>query len=589
MVVEQSQIGGPPSDSIDLFATRLIETPGLINSQSAEGLAEEFGLEPAFVRELQSVLQPKVIKANRWESFWKSLGIALSQFWGILSGLVRRLTSSPISFPFASGYTALALLFFSGALSQRLSSAPNQLSGAILAGVNATIVAVVVAILILQLLCFARHGMARYPAYAALGVWGSFAVLLYFSLAAVRELPTAPLVVAVIVSGILAAGYFVFGVLASVIGASIRAQRESTEHERLTRQEILARLFELQAQFELVKHRATKGGGKQTWIHRLRAERNLPGLGLAVGVTLGLFQVGTLGTASRVLGQQSDGLDLLSLFVSIVSTLVMVVVGYVAGGVRRAFGVLIVVYLASLAIMFVPWGQYGAAYVEATVRNFEWVGSVLVASLIALVTGIGAKVDEHSAKRRRLKEGDPALLFAEITKLQWQLNRGSQDTCVMVVDVAKSTNMKLNADPLAIEYSFREYQKMVAEQTSEQGGTVISTAGDGVVASFPSVASALYAARSVQTAIFPFNEKFNRLQSPFRLRIGIHAGQTEAQLEEVPYNELIDIAAHVEAVAPVGGIAVTQAVADQAKDEFLAELKDQVDGQPIYIVMNPIL
>jgi len=57
----------------------------------------------------------------------------------------------------------------------------------------------------------------------------------------------------------------------------------------------------------------------------------------------------------------------------------------------------------------------------------------------------------------------------------------------------------------------------------------------------------------------------------------------------VPFNELIDIAAHVEREAPVGGIAVTQRVVENLADERVAALKDQVDGQNVYVVLNPTL
>jgi class 3 adenylate cyclase len=84
-----------------------------------------------------------------------------------------------------------------------------------------------------------------------------------------------------------------------------------------------------------------------------------------------------------------------------------------------------------------------------------------------------------------------------------------------------------------------------------------------------------------------FNSQVNRLVDPLRLRIGIHCGQTASSLQEVPYNELIDIAAHVEASAPVGGIAVTEQVVKYIEDEAVAEIKDEIDGHRVSIVLNP--
>jgi class 3 adenylate cyclase len=86
-----------------------------------------------------------------------------------------------------------------------------------------------------------------------------------------------------------------------------------------------------------------------------------------------------------------------------------------------------------------------------------------------------------------------------------------------------------------------------------------------------------------------FNTITNRLPSSFRVRIGIHTGHVSAQLAEVPFSELIDIAAHVEKEAPVGGIAVTQSVADSLGDERVTALKEPVDGINVYLVLNPTL
>jgi class 3 adenylate cyclase len=116
---------------------------------------------------------------------------------------------------------------------------------------------------------------------------------------------------------------------------------------------------------------------------------------------------------------------------------------------------------------------------------------------------------------------------------------------------------------------------------------VHSTAGDGAVVAFPSCTEGFAAAKRIQTDIEDFNRETNRLGSPFRLRVGLHVGRVAGELEKVQFTEVIDIAAHVQTVAPVGGIAMTELVAEQLGGEPAVQLKDPVDGHTVMLVLNP--
>ena len=214
---------------------------------------------------------------------------------------------------------------------------------------------------------------------------------------------------------------------------------------------------------------------------------------------------------------------------------------------------------------------------------------LLAVFLLAGISGIASHVDEQTKRYRRLRERDPAIVLAEIVQIQWRLNPRIEATCVMSVDVANSTKMKAAADPLDVEYSFRAFQDLVARIATSQGGVVLSTAGDGAVLTFSSCIDALYAGKEIQSEIARFNGGVNRLDVPFRVRVGIHTGKTSAQLSDVPFNEIIDIAAHVERDAPVGGIAITYPVLEHVKEERVAEMREQIDGHKVYFVLNPTL
>ena len=51
--------------------------------------------------------------------------------------------------------------------------------------------------------------------------------------------------------------------------------------------------------------------------------------------------------------------------------------------------------------------------------------------------------------------------------------------------------------------------------------------------------------------------------------------------------EVIDIAAHIQETAPVGGIAMSERVADSLEGEPLARMRDMIDGWPIVLALNP--
>jgi class 3 adenylate cyclase len=236
-----------------------------------------------------------------------------------------------------------------------------------------------------------------------------------------------------------------------------------------------------------------------------------------------------------------------------------------------------------------PLPFFGPDYIEYLKSSGAMLEGLLNTLLLALLVGVGAHIDKRARVRQKLQEHDPAYVTAEIVEIQWRLSPTAAASCVVVVDVAGSTRMKAEADPLAVEYSFRAFHSFVAKITVKRGGTVLSTAGDGAVLTFNSCAEALYAAKEMQTKIGQFNSNTNRLAASFRVRIGVHTGQVSAHLQDVPFSELIDIAAHVEREAPVGGIAVTQRVVENLADERVAALKDQVDGQNVFVVLNPTL
>ena len=125
-----------------------------------------------------------------------------------------------------------------------------------------------------------------------------------------------------------------------------------------------------------------------------------------------------------------------------------------------------------------------------------------------------------------------------------------QLSAIMFTDIVGYTALMGNNEERAIQLlrKNREIQKPVIE---EFGGRWIKELGDGVMASFPSVSNAVYAAIKIQEACY--NSK------AFELRIGIHQGEVVFENDDI-FGDAVNIASRLQVLAPPGGIFVSESV-----------------------------
>jgi adenylate cyclase len=92
----------------------------------------------------------------------------------------------------------------------------------------------------------------------------------------------------------------------------------------------------------------------------------------------------------------------------------------------------------------------------------------------------------------------------------------------------------------------------------EHGGRVANTAGDRVLAEFPSAVDAVQCAAQVQGALGSFNQ---RGPEDYRLafRIGVHVGNVMVRGSDI-FGDGVNIAARLEGVAERGGVCISEAV-----------------------------
>lgn len=152
-------------------------------------------------------------------------------------------------------------------------------------------------------------------------------------------------------------------------------------------------------------------------------------------------------------------------------------------------------------------------------------------------------------------------LLKQLVDLQEHLREGQQAATFLSLDVVGSTQMKLSADPLAVEFTFNEYHNYVGRIAEKHFGNIHSTAGDGITVAFENPQNAFNAARQIQTGLVEFNAFRNKIDTPLQLRAGIHTGQVVApeagNMTSINFASVIDIAAHLQKESPLGGIAVS--------------------------------
>ena len=136
-----------------------------------------------------------------------------------------------------------------------------------------------------------------------------------------------------------------------------------------------------------------------------------------------------------------------------------------------------------------------------------------------------------------------------------------RDGSFLDVDIADSYGLKAS-EPRAerVFVSFERFRSYVAERVREHAGRILNSNGDEVMAFFESADGAVSCARSLLAALPVWNARENLLQRDFRVRIGIHTGRSAVDLQSgVAYSPVLDVAGHLQKIAPIGGVLISEA------------------------------
>ena len=129
-------------------------------------------------------------------------------------------------------------------------------------------------------------------------------------------------------------------------------------------------------------------------------------------------------------------------------------------------------------------------------------------------------------------------------------------TAILAADVAGYTRM-VSVDEAATLALFKAHvAEVLAPAVAAHGGRIIKTLGDGVLAEFPSSVEALLCAVEFQRAMGSRNAS---AATPMTFRVGVNAGDVVLEGGDV-FGDTVNVTARLEALAPPGGICVSERV-----------------------------
>ena len=157
-------------------------------------------------------------------------------------------------------------------------------------------------------------------------------------------------------------------------------------------------------------------------------------------------------------------------------------------------------------------------------------------------------------------------------------------TTILAADVEGYSRL-MAADEVAAMAALKDSRAVFARLIERHRGRIANTAGDGLIADFPSVVEAVQCAAEVQTELAARNARLDPAAA-MRFRIGVHLGDVMLDGGDL-FGEGVNLAARLQAMAEPGGVLISQAVYDQVRSklsigyEFLGQRRPKNLDEPV--------
>jgi class 3 adenylate cyclase len=153
---------------------------------------------------------------------------------------------------------------------------------------------------------------------------------------------------------------------------------------------------------------------------------------------------------------------------------------------------------------------------------------------------------------------------------------------ILAADIAGYSAL-MGGDEEATVRKLRRVQDAVLPLIERFGGRTIDTAGDGVLAEFPSAVRAVEGAAAIQTRMEALNAEHD---PPMLFRIGVNVGDVIYDGQRL-YGDGINIAARLQAIAEPGGICISNKVYEEVRDKVGLCFRD-IGEQKLKNIARPI-
>ena len=155
---------------------------------------------------------------------------------------------------------------------------------------------------------------------------------------------------------------------------------------------------------------------------------------------------------------------------------------------------------------------------------------------------------------------------------------------ILSADVAGYSRL-MGADETGTLAILSAHREVIDELIRQRSGRIASTAGDSILAEFPSVMEAVQCGVEIQQAMAARNAEVPE-ERKMLLRIGINVGDVMVKDEDI-FGDGVNVAARLQALAVPGGICISRAVRDQLRDKSPFVFEDQGE-QAVKNIARPV-
>jgi adenylate cyclase len=169
-------------------------------------------------------------------------------------------------------------------------------------------------------------------------------------------------------------------------------------------------------------------------------------------------------------------------------------------------------------------------------------------------------------------------MTADVMKVERRL------AAIFAADVAGYARL-MAADEIGTVRALESHRQLMDSAIAEHGGRIANTAGDSVLAEFPSVYAAVDCAVQIQNALSRLNDGIPPDQA-LRFRIGVHMGDVLVRGGDI-LGDGVNIAARLQAMAVPAGICISEEVHDHVRKSMPLQFVD-LGPQQVKNIDQPI-